>query len=115
MKEEIANLIHKALKRISVNVPKDKIKGFIEIPPSPEMGDYAFPCFFLSKIMKEDPQEIALELRGHIKDPPLDLDDIQTKGPYVNFFLNRKSMARQAVWDVLTHKKNYGKSEKKEH
>lgn len=111
MKEEIANLIHKALKRISVNVPKDKIKGFIEIPPSPEMGDYAFPCFFLSKIMKEDPQEIALELRGHIKDPPLDLDDIQTKGPYVNFFLNRKSMARQAVWDVLTHKKNYGKSD----
>ena len=36
----------------------------LEVPPNPEMGDYAFPCFALAKGWKKAPNEIALHLRG---------------------------------------------------
>ena len=112
MKKEIVKLLKKSLKEIKVNLNDEQIERLIEIPPSPEMGDYAFPCFFLAEKLKMSPHEIALEVRENIGDfPETGFDDIQTDGPYVNFFVNRKGFARQVVWDVITQKKNFGKSE----
>jgi len=112
MKKEIVKLLKKSLKEIKVNLNDEQIERLIEIPPSPEMGDYAFPCFFLAEKLKMSPHEIALEVRENIGDfPETEFDDIQTDGPYVNFFVNRKGFARQVVWDVITQKKNFGKSE----
>lgn len=28
------------------------IKDYVEVPAKPEMGDYAFPCFRLAKVMR---------------------------------------------------------------
>ena len=45
------------------------------------MSPYAFPCFFLSEKLKEEPHEIAIEIRKKIGNPPIsDFDDIQTSG-----------------------------------
>ena len=41
---------------------EDVIEVLIEIPPKPEMGDFAFPCFQLSKTMRKAPNIIAEEL-----------------------------------------------------
>ena len=38
-----------------------------EIPPNEEMGDYAFPCFKLAKILKKAPPVIANELKEKIE------------------------------------------------
>ena len=40
-------------KKISslINISKDEVKEYIEIPPNSEMGDYAFPCFKLAKTL----------------------------------------------------------------
>jgi len=46
MKELIAGILQKSLKENKVEIEKEKIISLLEIPPSPEMGDYAFPCFF---------------------------------------------------------------------
>ena len=35
---------------------------FFNIPPNQEMGHIALPCFYLSKILKNRPQKIALEI-----------------------------------------------------
>ena len=55
-------------KEISKNVDLDEknIMEFIEIPPSKEMGDYAFPCFKLAKVLKKSPIEIAKDLKENI-------------------------------------------------
>ena len=111
MKKEVVKLLKKALKEKELKFKDEELSKIIEIPPSSEMGDYAFPCFFLADKLKDSPEIIAKELRQKIGEPPAtDFEDIQTQGPYINFYLNRKSLARQTVWDVLTQKKNYGKS-----
>ncbi len=112
MKEVIAGIIQKALKKISTNLSKEEIEKFIEIPPSQEMGDYAFPCFFLAKILKEEPQQIAIELRGEIGNPPTGFEDIQTKGSYLNFFLDRKQLALDLIRKINSEKEEFGKSKK---
>ena len=106
MKQIIVDLLARTTK-----LKKEEIEKLIEIPPSQEMGDYAFPCFFLAAKLKMSPDEIALKIREKIGNfHETEFSDVQTQGPYVNFFLNRKSFARQVVWDVITQKKNYGRS-----
>ena len=112
MKKEVVKLLKKPLKDLKVDLPEAQIEKILGVPPSPEMGDYSFPCFFLAEKLKMSPDEIALKVREKIGDfPETEFDDIQTNGPYVNFFVNRKGFARQVVWDVITQKKNYGKTD----
>ena len=60
----------------------------LEVPSNTKFGDYAFPCFILSKEYKKNPAEIAQELSKKIK---LDNKIKETKaiGPYLNFFINK--------------------------
>lgn len=110
MKKEIIKLLKKALKEKGIKLKEEEIGKFIEIPPSPDMGDYSFPCFFLAEKLKQSPHQIALEIREKIGNPPvMDFEDIQTSGPYINFILNRKSLAKKVVWEVLNQKQNFGK------
>ena len=110
MKEVVVRLLKKALKEKGIKLNNEEIENLIEIPPNLEMGDYAFPCFFLAEKFKEEPDQIALELREKIKNPPAtDFDDVQTSGAYINFFLDRKNLARKLVWEVLTQKQKFGK------
>lgn len=112
MKEAIVKVLKKALDEAGVPLKKQEIENLIETPSSAEFGDYSFPCFVLTGKLKDEPHEIALEIREKIGNdfPETDFEDIQTKGPYINFFVNRKSLARQVVWDVITKKKNFGKT-----
>lgn len=63
MKDVVARILRKALKNKKVELSLEEIEKMIEIPPSPEMGDYSFPCFSLSEKLKDNPSEIALEIR----------------------------------------------------
>lgn len=47
-KSKVAELIKK-----HVELEIEAIEKLIEIPPKPEMGDYAFPCFQLSKLWEK--------------------------------------------------------------
>ena len=109
MKELVIKILKNALKKKSVVMNDEEIEKFLEVPPSPEMGDYAFPCFALAKQLKDEPHQIALEVREAIGSYlETEFEDINTNGPYVNFFFNRKNLARKVVWDVITQKSKYG-------
>ncbi len=111
MKELVIKLLKKALKEKGVKLKEEEIEKLLEIPPTADMGDYAFPCFFLAEKLKEEPRQIALQIREKIGTPPAtDFEDIQTAGPYVNFFFNRKTLAKKLVWEVINQKKDFGKS-----
>src|SRR3989344_4799289 len=112
MKEVIVNLIKKSLKKKSIDISEEKIAKTIEIPPSSEMGDYALPCFFLAEIMEEEPHEIAIELRELMGNPPGGMEDIQTRGPYINFFLDRKTLGVNLIKEINSKKDNFGKSKR---
>ena len=67
-KKHIAQKINNA-----TQIDEDVTK-YIEIPPDSSMGDYAFPCFSLAKVMRKAPPVIAGELKEKIES-----DDIVTK------------------------------------
>ena len=71
---------------------KEEIENLIEIPPNPELGDYAFPCFILSKKEKKSPVDIATNLVkkiGKIEN----IEQIKAIGPYINFFVDKNKLA----------------------
>ncbi|MBI2045462.1 arginine--tRNA ligase [Candidatus Pacearchaeota archaeon] len=110
MKSLIIQTIKKALEKKKIKISDEEIEKHLEAPPSADLGDYAFPCFFLSGIMKQDPKRIALIIRETIGNIPAELEDIQTEGPYVNFFLNRKDLASSVIDTILKQKDAYGKA-----
>lgn len=85
----------------------------LEQPPSPEMGDYAFPCFTLAKEMKKSPNDIAQELakkvslNRHIK-------KVDVKGPYLNFFVNKVELASGILGQIAEKGDDFGKPEKQQ-
>ena len=111
MKSVMIKVLKKALKEKKVDLDEEEIERIIEIPPSPEMGDYSFPCFSLAEKLKDNPSQIAIGLREKIGNSLLmDFEDIQTRGPYINFFVNRKSLAKKVVLNIVTQKNNFGKT-----
>src|SRR3989339_783810 len=81
----------------------------LEIPPNPEMGDYAFPCFVLAREWKKSPNEIAIELGKKFKPSGL-ITSAKAVGPYLNFFVNKSKIAEEIIKEVLKQKEKYGSS-----
>lgn len=107
---DFKKLISESIKSEIEDLTLEEITALIEVPPNKEMGDYAFPCFKLAKIFRKAPNAIAEDLAGKIQ-PTDDINKIINLGGYVNFFVNRESLAKKVINQVLTEKENYGKSE----
>ncbi len=104
MKQVIVTLLSKLL-----NKEKELIEHLLGTPPDLSLGDYAFPCFFLAKELKQDPTTIAKELKSKIsKNLPQEIMKIETRGPYLNFFLNKNQFAEETLKKVLKEKEQYG-------
>jgi arginyl-tRNA synthetase len=108
MREEVLRILKKALKELDINVKEEELSKYLEIPKSSDLGDYAFPCFFLSKLTNKSPHEIAMDVRVKIGNAPKGFDDIQIQGPYLNFFIDRKSFAFFAIQEILKKKDKFG-------
>ena len=81
----------------------------VEVPPSAEMGDYAFPCFILAKEWKKSPNEIAQELSKKFKPNDL-IVGVKVIGPYLNFFVNKNKISEMTIKQILKQKEKYGSS-----
>ncbi len=108
-KELIIKALKKALAKNKVNLKNEEIENLIETPPSSEMGDFAFPCFVLAKLMKKNPNEIAVRLRGDIDDSGF--EDVQTNGAYLNFFINKEEFSWHLIKQILEEKESFGSSD----
>ena len=65
-----------------------ELSGWLETPPDPAMGDYAFPCFRLAKSLRKAPPAIAAELAASLPLPP-GIARCEAKGGYLNFFADQ--------------------------
>lgn len=92
------------------------VESWLEQPPKPELGDYAFPCFRLAKSLKKNPQQIAQELKAKLDANPKtasNFEKIEVAGGYLNFFLQKKQLAQTVLTKILKEKQKYGKNESK--
>ena len=90
-----------------VELDKNEIEGYIDVPPNEDMGDYAFPCFKLAKALRKAPPAIAEELKGKITADE-NIDKIEIAGGYLNFYVNKEVLAREVLQEISERKENYG-------
>ncbi len=111
MRSQIAALVSKGLAKAYPNaeIRAGDIGGMLEIPPEKSMGDFAFPCFKLSKTLRMNPAVIAKTLSETIDDPAT--ARVECAGGYLNFFFNRENFARQTVEAVLAKPGSWGASD----
>ena len=79
----------------------------LEVPPKPEMGDYAFPCFVIAKEWKRSPNDIANEISKKFKPNDL-IVGVKVIGPYLNFFINKNKITEVTIKQILKQKDRYG-------
>ena len=87
----------------------DQLRDWLETPPDPAMGDYAFPCFRLAKAMRKAPAAIAAELKDKLA-LPAGITRAEVAGGYLNFFEDRAGAAAATIMRVLNEGENYGHS-----
>jgi len=105
-RSEVASLLSNV-----TGLSDETVYSAIEIPPQRELGDYAFPCFILSKTLRKAPQMIANDLAA---DPKLHaewLEKVQSAGGYVNFFLDRGQFSKAVLSELLSKGTSYGCSD----
>ena len=95
-------------KDLSRTVPlkQDEIAALIEVPPA-GLGDFAFPCFSLAKVLRKNPVDIASDVAkkfvlGRV------VERVEVKGAYVNFFINKARFADEMIIQVLKEKDKFG-------
>ncbi len=104
----ISEEIAAALKAVYDSEPLgiQEIASGLEVPPDAAMGDYAFPCFKLSKSLRKSPMMIADSLKDAIHADYL--GKIESVKGYLNFFIDRATYAEKVVSAVLSQGDSYG-------
>ena len=105
MKNQIVNLLSQNIEVLT----NEEISQLIEIPPKPEMGDFAFPCFRLAKSYHKAPPMIAQDLKESIGDQAF-LSEIKVVGGYLNFYVDKAQYAQQII-DKYNNATDYGCSD----
>ncbi|MBR6222737.1 MAG: arginine--tRNA ligase [Lachnospiraceae bacterium] len=92
MKQQIIDLLDKNIEGMTAA----EIEPLLEVPPKPDMGDFAFPCFRLAKTMKKAPQMIAQDIKEAIGEVDF-LEKIEVAGAYLNFYIDKLTYVRSMV------------------
>lgn len=75
------------------------IKSALEVPKDKKMGDFAFPCFRLSKTMRKAPGLIAQELKEKLENDGM-IEKAEVVGPYLNLTLKKAFFAKQIFAEI---------------
>jgi len=100
-------------KEISKSVKKITGVDVFSVIEEPLMyGDFALPCFVLSKKMKKAPEEISQVLSEKMKIKYI--KEIKAVGPYINFYINWSEFGNKVLKSVNASygKNNLGKKSK---
>ena len=81
----------------------------LEVPPDESWGDYGFPCFELAKKLKKAPPLIAGEIATKIR-PEQNIEGVSSRGPYVNFNLDKTAVIAYVCNRIISEGINYGSS-----
>jgi len=103
MKQKVVQYISSYITELE----QPEIEKLLEIPPKPEMGDFAFPCFRLAKVYRKAPQMIAEDLKNKMELADF-LSSVENAGGYLNFYVNKEQFAKQMV--LAASLDNFGSS-----
>lgn len=105
-KEKIAEILTPHIDGLE----KEELMTMIEMPADSKMGDYAFPCFKLAKLLRKAPPMIAKSIAEAIGDNEV-FEKVESVNAYVNMFISRHEFAEAVVSEVLQKGDDYGRSD----
>ena len=107
MKTLIAQIVDEAVRTAYPGVDAGiNYEALLEVPPDSKLGDFAFPCFKLSKALRMGPPMIAQKLAAAIDRP--EVCTAQPVNGYLNFFLNRGNFAKDTLQKVMAAPERWG-------
>lgn len=105
-KEKIAEILAPQIEGLS----QDEIMAMIETPADSKMGDYAFPCFKLARILRKAPPLIAKSIAEGISENAV-FDKVESVNAYVNMFVSKADFAEAVVSEAVSKGADYGRSD----
>ena len=105
-KEKIADILAPQIEGLE----KEEIMSMIEEPADSKMGDYAFPCFKLAKVLRKAPPMIAKGIAEAIADNEA-FDKVEQVNAYVNMFVSKAEFAKEVVSEAVAKGDDFGRSE----
>lgn len=105
-KDEIAKLIAQKVEGLELS----EIKDMIEVPQDAKMGDYAFPCFKLAKVLRKAPPLIAKGIAEGIADAPI-FEKVEQVNAYVNMFISKAEFVKDTLEEVLAKGDDFGRTD----
>lgn len=105
-RSEIRELLERAISML--NLESDVT---LQTPPEGK-GDFAFPCFSLSKHLRKKPDEIAREIVISIAKSDL-VERVVSEGAYINFYINTERLKEITLRAILEERERYGNFEEK--
>ena len=83
----------------AAEIEEKEVTSYIEIPPNTDLGDFAFPCFKLAKVMRKAPPIIAAELKEKIEVDEY-ISKVEIVGGYLNFYINRLAITENVLTEI---------------
>ena len=105
-KEEIAKILADA----DIGLSFDEIKEIVEVPSDSKMGDYAFPCFKLAKVLRKAPPMIAKDIAEKITGKDL-FEKVESVNAYVNMYISKQNFIEHVVPEIVNAGDSFGRSE----
>lgn len=102
-KQQIAEIIAPHVEGLET----EEIRDMIEIPSDANMGDYAFPCFKLARVLRKAPPVIAKGIAESISGESL-FAEVESVNAYVNMFIAREGFVLDTVTDAVEMGDMYG-------
>jgi arginyl-tRNA synthetase len=93
-----------------IDLPGEELENLVEVPPDEKLGDYAVPCFVLSKKLRKTPEKIAEETAQKLKTTDL-IEEVYSIGPYINFKVNKTKLAEFVLAEIFEKGNLYGSDE----
>lgn len=99
-------VVRGADQRVSVDSGELSAEIPLEVPPVGH-GDFAFPCYQLTRFLGSPPNNVAFSLFPLIR-PPDDLEIPQLAGPYINLSIRSERLVAETLRAALGLGKEYG-------
>ncbi len=89
-----------------INLTKQDILDMFEYPPDSSLGDIAFPCFKLSRILRKAPPVIAKEISEVLKSDVI--SKAEAVNGYLNIFVSNEYLLNNVLFKIEEEKEHYG-------
>ena len=107
-KNTVAADLLECIKTLSseIALTKDDVMSMFEYPPDSSLGDIAFPCFKLSRVLRKAPPVIAKEISESFKSSVV--SKAEAVNGYLNIFVSSEYLINNVLFKIEEQGEKYG-------